>query len=79
MAERCETCLYNKNCQLLVRRGAKNVTSCTAYKGEIVFCKDCVHYMPYKKPVEDFDGRCSACRGETDENEFCNRGKRKDQ
>lgn len=37
-------------------------------------CKDCVHYLPYPKPVEDFDGMCTACRGETDEDEFCSRG-----
>lgn len=50
----------------------------TADVVEAVRCKDCVHYLPYKKPVEDFDGRCTACRGETDEDEFCSRGKRKE-
>jgi hypothetical protein len=46
---------------------------------EVVRCKDCVYYKPYAKPVEDFDGRCTARRGETDEDEFCNRGTRREQ
>lgn len=46
---------------------------------EVVRCKDCIHYLPYQKPVEDFDGRCTACRGDTDEDEFCSRGVRREQ
>lgn len=58
-------------------------TSCTLCKARrlyeagariVVKCKECVHYVPYPKPVEDFDGRCSAGRGETDENDFCSWG-----
>lgn len=79
MVEVCATCLYNKNCQFLSKHSSENMTSCTAYKDEIVFCKDCVHYMSYTKPVEDFDGWCFAGRGETDEDEFCSRGRRKEQ
>ena len=34
-------------------------------------CKNCTWYEPYEKPVEDFDGWCSARSCETDEEEFC--------
>lgn len=40
----------------------------------IVKCKYCEFYIPYEKPVEDFDGRCSARCCETDEEEFCSYG-----
>ena len=45
---------------------------------EVVKCKDCVHYEPHQKPVEDFDGRCFARSCETDECDFCNYGKKKE-
>ena len=38
---------------------------------EPVKCKNCHYYIPYEKPVEDFDGRCSARGCETDEEEYC--------
>lgn len=38
---------------------------------EPIKCKDCPYYVPYEKPVEDFDGRCCARECETDEEEFC--------
>ncbi len=41
-------------------------------------CKNCVHYNPYEKPVEDFDGYCIVRQCETDENEFCSYGKEQD-
>jgi hypothetical protein len=44
---------------------------------EVVRCKDCKHYEAYDKPVEDFDGRCSARGCETDEPEFCSYGERR--
>ena len=44
----------------------------------VVKCKDCKYYKPYVKPVEDFDGECIARECETDENEFCSYGARKD-
>ena len=37
-------------------------------------CKDCRSFTPYKKPVEDFDGRCFIHRCETDEEEYCSYG-----
>lgn len=43
---------------------------------EVVRCKDCKHYKPYAKPVEDFDGECIVRECETDENEFCSYGER---
>ena len=45
---------------------------------EVVRCKYCEHYAAYKKPVEDFDGRCTIRECETDEAEFCSYGERKD-
>ena len=44
----------------------------------IIRCKYCIHYEPYRKPVEDFDGRCSAKGHETDETEFCSYGAKMD-
>lgn len=44
----------------------------------VVRCKKCKHYEPYEKPVEDFDGRCLMRACETDEEEFCSYGERKD-
>lgn len=34
-------------------------------------CKTCTFYKPYDKPVEDFDGMCTAHNRETDEEEYC--------
>lgn len=45
----------------------------TADEWEVVRCKDCVHFCPYKV-VEDFDGRCTARGGEADKDDFCNYG-----
>lgn len=42
----------------------------------VVRCKNCKYYEPYKKPVEDFDGKCFARNCETDEQDFCNYGER---
>lgn len=48
---------------------------------EVVRCKDCKEFKPYKKPVEDFDGRCrlniGIC-GEVDEDFYCQFGERKE-
>lgn len=46
----------------------------TADVVEVVMCKDCKHYKPYTKLVEDFDGECIVRECETDENEFCSYG-----
>jgi len=42
-------------------------------------CGKCVHFEHYRKPVEDFDGFCTACseRHEVDEDEWCSRGEPK--
>lgn len=45
---------------------------------EVVLCKNCCHYHPYSKPVEDFDGECCVRGCETDEEEYCSYGRRKD-
>ena len=39
-----------------------------------VKCKDCRYFIPYEKPVEDFDGRCFVRGCETDEEEYCSYG-----
>ena len=44
----------------------------------IVRCKNCKHYTPYEKPVEDFDGKCFVRECETDEEEYCSYGERKE-
>ena len=36
-----------------------------------VKCKDCRYFIPYEKPVEDFDGRCFVRECETDKEEYC--------
>ena len=43
---KCETCLYNKNCQFLASHRNTAVEGCTAYKNyddvvEVVKCKEC--------------------------------------
>lgn len=45
---------------------------------EVVRCKDCKHFHPCIKPVEDFEGWCIARECETDEPEYCSYGERKD-
>lgn len=44
----------------------------------VVRCRDCKWFKPYQKPVEDFDGRCVVHMYETDEEEYCSIGERKD-
>ena len=44
---------------------------------KIVQCKNCTHYTPYEKPIEDFDGKCIVRECETDEMEFCSYGEPK--
>ena len=43
---------------------------------KITHCKDCIHFRPYPKPVEDFDGRCWITGHEMDDDEYCSRGKK---
>ena len=86
---RCEECIHYGVCLKfadlrVILCGDKADTKCIMFKPiadvvEVVRCKDCVHYQPYQTPVEDFDGWCTACRGETDEDEFCSRGVRREQ
>ena len=44
----------------------------------VVRCRECKWFKPYQKPVEDFDGRCVVHMCETDEEEYCSIGRRKD-
>lgn len=74
----CENCYHGKVC---AERHIYHdmIVSCPhhipkADVVEVVRCKDCKHYKPYSKPVEDFDGECIVRECETDENEFCSYG-----
>lgn len=49
-----------------------------AKRVEVVHCRECTWFKPYQKPVEDFDGRCVVHMCETDEEEYCSCGKRRD-
>ena len=42
-------------------------------------CENCVFYKQYKKPVEDFDGYCDARSCETDDTDYCNYHKTKEE
>lgn len=44
---------------------------------ELVMCKNCEHYRPYRHDMGD-DSRCALWNAETGEDEYCSRGKRRD-
>lgn len=49
---------------------------------EIVRCRDCVHYEPYRTHKHGMMNRCHDEHGHThkrDENDFCSRGERREQ
>ena len=60
----------------LVRQAVKKVPAVDAVP--VVRCRECKWFKPYQKPVEDFDGRCVVHMCETDDEEFCSIGRRKD-
>lgn len=49
----------------------------TADVQEVVRCKNCRFFDPYVE-VEDFDGQCTARCCETDREEFCSYGSKRD-
>lgn len=49
---------------------------------EIVRCRDCVHYKPYRTNKHGIMNRCHDEHGHThkrDESDFCSRGERREQ
>lgn len=49
---------------------------------EIVRCRDCVHYKPYRTHKHGIMNRCHDEHGHThkrDESDFCSRGERREQ
>ena len=49
---------------------------------EIVRCRDCVHYKPYRTHQHGMMNRCHDEHGHTykrDESDFCSRGERREQ
>ena len=49
---------------------------------EIVRCRDCVHYKPYRTDKHGIMNRCHDEHGHThkrDESDFCSRGERREQ
>ena len=78
---KCETCLYNKNCQFLASHRNTAVEGCTAYKNyddvvEVIRCKECQYF------ITDTFKRTMCNRTftmfEMNENDFCSYGKRKE-
>lgn len=78
----CKDCIHYDVCLPNSAAYGHKLKPCSKFKNkadfvEVVRCKDCKHYKPYDKPVEDFDGKCTVRECETDENEFCSYGERK--
>lgn len=51
-------------------------------KVDVVRCRDCVHYKPYRTHQHGMMNRCHDERGHThkrDESDFCSRGERREQ
>lgn len=51
-----------------------------AQREEIVRCRDCVHYQPYRTHKHGMMNRCHDEHGHThkrDESDFCSRGERR--
>ena len=81
---KCETCLYNKNCQYLLKHPTHIVKGCTAYKDatnfvEVVRCKDCrwaKHEMINK--CENYICKCPfMIEDYVNKNFYCGYGERK--
>lgn len=89
---KCETCLYNKNCQFLAKHRNTIVEDCSVYKNaadvvEVVRCKNC----SFAKPNYLANGLClcerpiyDRSKGEIPmnivmtEDDFCSCGERMD-
>lgn len=84
MAEyiKCETCLYNKNCQFLAKHRNTIVEDCSAYKNaadvvEVVRCKDCVNYCGFEHCKNGVCDRDSVSKRAVYPDDFCSYGERK--
>lgn len=89
---KCETCLYNKNCQFLATHRRVIVEGCTAYKNsadvaEVVRCKDCA--FGRTDDEDEYGSVMCFCRNAPWDNKFvdyftmspldyCSYGKRKE-
>lgn len=57
-----------------------NLKGFILHKEEIVRCRDCVHYKPYRTHKHGMMNRCHDEHGHThkrDESDFCSRGDRR--
>ena len=62
--------------------GVKHGVSHFEKRKEIVRCRDCVHYKPYRTHQHGMMKRCHDEHGHThkrDESDFCSRGERREQ
>lgn len=71
----CNDCVHQEVCCYLLPELIE--VGCEDYM-KVVRCKDCKHFHPCIKPVEDFEGWCIARECETDEPEYCSYGERRD-
>ena len=89
---RCETCLYNKNCQFLAKHRKAIVTGCTVYRNAadvvaVVRCRDCKHRgdeivcpMCRERCCDDGDGHFDVwSENETKGNDFCSYGEKREE
>ena len=81
---KCETCLYNKNCQFLGTHKNAVVEGCTAYKNaadvvEVVRCKDCQYKSEWANDGSYPDYNFCKHSGLwcVTDSHFCSEGKRK--
>lgn len=82
---KCETCLYNKNCQFLAKHPKAIVEGCTAYKDarnmvEVVKCQDCQYSEIFVNKGDELYCLCNLegngiCRRSL--LDFCSYGERK--
>ena len=63
-----------------IEHGAANGETRLERREEIVRCRDCVNYQPYRTHEHGMMNRCHDEHGHThkrDENDFCSRGERR--
>ena len=63
-----------------IEHGAANGETRLERREEIVRCRDCVHYKPYRTHKHGMMNRCHDEHGHThkrDESDFCSRGERR--
>lgn len=81
---KCETCLYNKNCQFLATHRRVIVEGCTAYKNsadmvEVVRCSKCMHSTWEQEPCHGkTEYYCTKLKSKVDKHFYCGLGKKKE-